>query len=54
MSDIDLSLVLEYDQETEKARAHLAHKVSKALERFPVDLVLLQQAPIELAYTAIA
>lgn len=54
LSDIDLGVLLARDAPMARIRAQLAHHLSAALGGDSVDLVILNQAPIELAYAVIA
>ena len=54
LSDIDLGVLLARDAPVARIRAQLTHLFSVALGGNPVDLIILNQAPIELAYAVIA
>lgn len=54
MSDIDLAAVLDWDASIPHLRDELAHRFAEALDDGPIDLIVLNQAPIELAYAVIA
>ena len=54
LSDVDLGVLLARDAPVTRIRAQLAHLFSAALEGNSADLVILNQAPIELAYAVIA
>jgi predicted nucleotidyltransferase len=54
LSDVDMGVLLARDASVARVRAQLAHLFSAALEGNSVDLVILNQAPIELAYAVIA
>lgn len=54
MSDVDLGVLLDPAVDGLQVQARLAHEAACALEIDRVDVVLLNQAPIELAYAVIA
>jgi predicted nucleotidyltransferase len=56
LSDVDVGVLVADDalDDPTACRAQLAHEVGTALDTDAVDLVLLNQAPIELAYRVIA
>jgi len=54
MSDIDLGILFAEEVEFQLASAELAHEVSKVIPGEPVDIVVLNTAPVELAYAVIA
>jgi len=54
LSDVDLGVLLARDAPVARMRAQLAHLFSEALGGATVDLIILNQAPIELAYAVIA
>lgn len=54
MSDIDLAVALVRDAPVPHLRDKLAYHVAEALDDGPVDLIIPNQAPIELAYAVIA
>lgn len=54
LSDIDLAMALDRDAPISRLRGELAHRFAEALDAGPVDLIVLNQAPIELAYAVIA
>ncbi len=54
LSDVDLAVLLAEDAVSAQSRARLEHLFSTALEGQRVDLVILNRAPIELAYAVIA
>jgi predicted nucleotidyltransferase len=54
ISDYDLAVLLDGVECWPEVRAQLAYRLAKALETSRVDLVLLNRAPIELAYSVIA
>lgn len=54
MSDVDLGILLENTSDAGQANSILTHQLNKELVSAQVDVVLLHQAPIELAYAIIA
>jgi predicted nucleotidyltransferase len=54
LSDVDLAVLLARGEPMARDREQLAHLFTAALEWAPVDLIILNQAPIELAYAVIA
>ncbi len=54
LSDVDLGVLLAHDAPVARIRARLAHLLSGTLDRGRIDLIILNQAPIELAYAVIA
>lgn len=54
MSDIDLAAVLDREASLPHLRDELAQRFAEALDDKPVDLIILNQAPIELAYAVIS
>jgi len=54
LSDIDLAVLLAHEASAMHVFAHLEHLFSLVLEGQAVDVVILNQAPIELAYAVIA
>jgi uncharacterized protein len=54
LSDLDLGVLLARDAPAARIRAQLAHLLSVASGGNSVDLIILNQAPIELAYVVIA
>jgi uncharacterized protein len=54
MSDIDLGLLFFVDVDIQQVSSEIAHRLSKILCRMSVDIVSLNAAPVELAYTVIA
>ena len=54
LSDTDLGVLLEREAPVARMRAQLAHLFSAALDGSPVDVIILNRAPIELAYAVIA
>jgi predicted nucleotidyltransferase len=54
MSDVDLGILLENRNDAGRAYSVLTYKLNKGLGSAQVDVVLLHQAPIELAYAIIA
>ncbi|MGC9335055.1 MAG: type VII toxin-antitoxin system MntA family adenylyltransferase antitoxin [Anaerolineae bacterium] len=53
MSDYDLAVLVDRGADGRRIQARLAHELARALETDRVDLVLLNRAPIELAYAII-
>jgi predicted nucleotidyltransferase len=53
-SDYDLGVMLDSARSWPQVRAQFSHKLTKELETDRVDLVLLNAAPVELAYAIIA
>lgn len=54
MSDVDLGIVLEGVENCLEVQSLLSHQLGKAVQPLPVDVILLKNAPIELAYAVIA
>ena len=54
LSDYDFGVVVEDNQAPLDIRAQLAHELALALGTNRIDIVILNWAPIELAYTVIA
>jgi len=54
MSDVDLGILLENTSDAGQAYSVLTHQLNKGLGSAQVDVVLLHQAPVELAYAIIA
>ncbi|HHY55436.1 MAG TPA: nucleotidyltransferase domain-containing protein [Chloroflexi bacterium] len=54
MSDVDLAVLLTHDSPLFHTRAQLTHLFSIALASKPIDLIILNVAPVELAYAVIA
>jgi predicted nucleotidyltransferase len=54
LSDVDLGVLLAPGAPVARIRAQLAPLFSEALRGVPVDLIILNRAPIELAYAVIA
>lgn len=54
LSDYDFGIVLVHSADEQALRARICHAFVKRLGTPRVDVVLLQRAPIELAYAAIA
>ena len=54
MSDVDVGLLVDRDANKWATHAQFAHELSLALGGPDLDVVLLNDAPIELAYTIIA
>jgi predicted nucleotidyltransferase len=53
-SDVDIGVLLDRDADAQRVQAQLAHEIGRVLNTGHVDLVLLNRAPIELAYGVIA
>jgi len=54
MSDYDVAVLLEEAVDAFEARARMAHDLARALQSHRVDVVVLNDAPVELAYAVIA
>jgi predicted nucleotidyltransferase len=54
VSDYDLAVFIDPDVDGQQFQARLAHELAQVLQGRRVDVVLLNRAPIELAYAAIA
>ena len=54
LSDVDLAVLLVHGEPVARNRALLADLFSSVLQEAPIDLIILNQAPIELAYAVIA
>jgi hypothetical protein len=54
MSDYDLAVLVDRAADGRRLQARLAHELARALQTDRVDVVLLNRAPIELAYAIIA
>jgi predicted nucleotidyltransferase len=54
MSDYDLGVLVDPTGDQEQIQAELAHRAARALRPARVDVLVLNQAPIELAYAVIA
>ncbi len=54
MSDFDFAVLVDHSVDGRRLQAMLAHELSAALGTAAVDVVLLNRAPIELAYAVIA
>jgi predicted nucleotidyltransferase len=54
LSDVDLAVLLAHNAPLVSFRSHLAHLFSVALDENSIDLIILNRAPIELAYAVIA
>lgn len=53
LSDYDFAVLLENDQSAPAIRARLAHELGLVLGANRIDVVILNRAPVELAYTVI-
>jgi len=54
MGDYDLGVVIDRAADERQVQARLTHELARALQTDRVDMVVLNRAPIELAYTVIA
>lgn len=54
MSDYDIAILLDHDADRPRARERLAYEYSSLLQTDRVDVILLNIAPLELAYVVIA
>jgi predicted nucleotidyltransferase len=54
MSDVDLAVLLEHGAYTFDLQALIHHRLQQMIDEAPVDLIVLNRAPIELAYAVIA
>jgi len=54
LSDCDIAIFVEFSAPAETIRSQFQHALETVLHPIPVDVVLLRQAPIELAYAVIA
>jgi predicted nucleotidyltransferase len=54
MSDYDLAVLVDRAVDGRRVQARLAHESARALQTDRIDVVLLNRAPIELAYAVIA
>jgi predicted nucleotidyltransferase len=54
MSDYDLAVLVDRAVDGRRVQAHLAHELARALHTDRIDVILLNRAPIELAYAVIA
>jgi predicted nucleotidyltransferase len=54
MSDYDLAVLTDPAADGRRVQAQLAHELSQALQMGHIDVVLLNHAPIELAYAVVA
>jgi uncharacterized protein len=53
-SDLDLGILLDRPAETPAERAHLRHELCRLCRTDKIDVVWLQEAPIELAFAIIS
>jgi uncharacterized protein len=53
-SDYDFAVLLDRDRDDRQLQAELAHELAIALKTELVDVVVLNRAPVELAYAVIA
>lgn len=54
LSDVDVAVLLDVEAEASVLRASLSHHLASILPNAAVDVVILNQAPIELAYAVIS
>lgn len=54
MSDTDLAILLDHTASVPALRVELTQRLAEALQSDQLDLVILNQAPIEFAYSVIA
>jgi predicted nucleotidyltransferase len=54
MSDYDVGVLIDRTEDERQVHARLTHELARALGTDQVDVVLLNRAPIELAYAIIA
>ena len=54
MSDYDLAVLADRAVDGRQLQAHLGHELARALQTDRIDVVLLNRAPVELAYAVIA
>jgi predicted nucleotidyltransferase len=54
MSDVDVAVLLDRAADPTATRSRVAHRLRLSLEANDVDVLILNQAPIELAYGVIA
>ena len=54
MSDYDLAVLVDRTVDGRRIQARLAHELARALQTDRVDVVLLNRAPVELAYAIVA
>jgi len=54
MSDFDMAILVDRAADGPRMRARLAHELARILGTDQVDVVLLNHAPIELAYAVVA
>jgi predicted nucleotidyltransferase len=54
MSDYDLAVLLDPIADARRVQARLAHELACALQTDRVDVIVLNRAPIELAYAIVA
>ena len=54
LSDIDLGVLIEHEAVSMELQARLAHEYARALGTERIDVVLLNKAPVELAFSVIA
>ena len=54
LSDYDIAVLLDRDADHEAARLQLTRQIRRQLQAEEIDLVLLNEAPVELAFNVIA
>lgn len=54
MSDVDLGILFSEDVDIQQVLSEIAHRISKVVHGKAVDIVSLNNAPVELAYAVIA
>jgi predicted nucleotidyltransferase len=54
MSDYDLAVLVDRSVDGRRVQARLAHELARVLQTDRIDVILLNRAPIELAYGIIA
>jgi predicted nucleotidyltransferase len=54
LSDIDLGVLLERGSKEQDVRARLTHELASALDFGRIDVLILNTAPVELAYAVLA
>ena len=54
MSDFDLAVLVDRTADGRRIQAHLAYELARAVQTDRIDVVLLNRAPVELAYAIIA
>ncbi len=54
LSDVDVGILSEGGGDEAQMQARLAHELGRAVHPLQVDVIVLQRAPVELAYAVIA